>query len=60
MSLEKYAISKVDPKELIDVVFCEDCKYYETDECRWREDEQPFEEDFCSYGVMKEEEEDDE
>ena len=43
-----------------EIVLCKDCRYYDTEECRWREDEQPFEEDFCSFGVKKDEEDYDE
>ena len=46
------------------VVRCEDCKYWlsdkpiknkwfqngETDQCKWRTDESPNHDDFCSYG----------
>ena len=42
------------------VVRCKDCRYwqdnnggYPNKECRWREDETPFADDFCSYGERK-------
>ena len=53
----------------IEVVFCKDCKWrhiepYHTDEqgltrwlvddgCRWNEDEEPDDDDFCSYGEKR-------
>lgn len=43
------------------VVRCKDCRYwqdnnggYPNKECRWREDETPDADDFCSYGERKE------
>jgi hypothetical protein len=46
----------------IDIVRCKECKYYidnmpedsTDDECRWRSEEQPNPDDFCSYGERKE------
>lgn len=42
-------------------VRCKDCRYwqdnnggYPNKECRWREDETPDADDFCSYGAPKE------
>ena len=41
-----------------DLVRCKDCRYYHTevgeDECRWRTDESPNDDDFCSYGERAE------
>lgn len=44
----------------VPVVRCEDCRYwqdnnggYPNEECRWREDETPDADDFCSYGKRK-------
>lgn len=45
------------------VVRCKDCRYwqdnnggYPNKKCRWREDETPDADDFCSYGERKEDE----
>ena len=42
------------------VIWCEDCQYwqynnggYPNEECRWRGDETPDADDFCSYGKRK-------
>lgn len=42
------------------VIRCKDCEYwqdnnggYPNEECRWREDETPDADDFCSYGKRK-------
>lgn len=43
-------------EKLIDeekIIRCENCKWYETEECRWREDESPDEDDFCSYAEQR-------
>ena len=40
----------------IDIVRCKECKWhhYDTDdECRWRIEEIPKDDDFCSYGERK-------
>lgn len=38
------------------VVRCKDCIYYDSYElCKWRQDEQPDEDDFCSVGERKSE-----
>lgn len=34
----------------IDLILCKDCIYRDTDECKWREDESPDDDDFCSIG----------
>ena len=46
---------------VVDVVRCEDCKFwsdnnggYPNEECRWAHDETPYADDFCSYGKPKE------
>lgn len=51
-------------KSSIDIVRCKECKYYidnmpedsTDDECRWRSEEQPNPDDFCSYGERKSDE----
>ena len=46
--------------DVAEVVRCKDCKYYQDnnggyqqDMCRWRQDETPDEDDFCSAGERK-------
>ena len=46
--------------DVVPVVRCRDCRYwqdnnggYPNEECRWREDETPDADDFCSYGKRK-------
>lgn len=46
--------------DVVPVVRCKDCQYwqdnnggYPNEECRWREDETPDADDFCSYGKRK-------
>lgn len=46
--------------DAVRVVRCKDCRYwqdnnggYPNKECRWREDETPDADDFCSYGKQK-------
>lgn len=46
--------------DAVSVIRCEDCRYwqdnnggYPNEECRWREDETPDADDFCSYGKRK-------
>lgn len=46
--------------DVVPVVRCKDCEYwqdnnggYPNEECRWREDETPDADDFCSYGKRK-------
>ena len=45
----------------VPIVHCKDCKYYQDnndgyphEECRWGHGETPNEDDFCSYGERKE------
>ena len=47
--------------DAVRVVRCKDCRHwqdnnggYPNKECRWREDETPDADDFCSYGERKE------
>ena len=50
-------------KDMQKVVRCRDCKYFQDNnneyphnECKWRQDETPDADDFCSYGERKAEE----
>lgn len=50
-------------EDVVKVVRCEDCKYYQDNnngyphnECKWCKDETPDADDFCSYGERKDEE----
>lgn len=54
------ALRKVPSAHVAEVVFCEDCKYYQdnnngypTNECKWCKDETPNADDFCSYGERR-------
>lgn len=38
---------EIEQKEL---VICKNCIYRETDLCKWRQDETPDDDDFCSIG----------
>lgn len=56
-------LEKADVEDLVKVVRCKDCKYYQDNnngyphnECKWRQDETPDADDFCSYGERKDEE----
>lgn len=60
--LEKAAkrVSAIPAVDVAPVVPCKDCRYwqdnnggYPNEECRWREDETPDADDFCSYGKRK-------
>lgn len=49
--------------DVVKVVRCEDCKYYQDNnngyphnECKWCQDETPDADDFCSCGERKDEE----
>lgn len=33
-----------------ELVYCKDCMYFATDNCKWRKDETPDDDDFCSIG----------
>lgn len=57
LHIAKYIASTVDA---VPVTRCKDCEYwqdnnggYPNEECRWREDETPDADDFCSYGKRK-------
>ena len=57
LHIAKYIASTVDA---VPVTRCMDCEYwqdnnggYPNEECRWREDETPDADDFCSYGKRK-------
>lgn len=57
---ESCAIWKAPTADVAPVVRCKDCEYwqdnnggYPNEECRWREDETPDADDFCSYGKRK-------
>ena len=54
---------RVPVSDVVEVVRCKDCKYYQDnnggyphEECRWRMDETPNADDYCSYGERKDEE----
>lgn len=32
------------------LVLCKDCRYRNTEDCKWRNDESPDDDDFCSRG----------
>lgn len=60
-ALVKAAIKKAPSVDAESVVHCKDCRYwqdnnggYPNKECRWREDETPDADDFCSCGERKE------
>ena len=51
------AIAQTPSEDVVAVVRCKDCKYwqdnnggYPHEECRWGKDETPDADDFCSYG----------
>lgn len=53
-------IRSIPTADVAEVVRCKDCKYYQDnnggylqDMCRWRQDETPDEDDFCSFGERK-------
>lgn len=55
-------IDEADEKDLVEVVRCKDCQYwqdnnggYPHEECRWGKDETPDADDFCSYGEKEKE-----
>lgn len=57
MREDLYSLPVVDA---VPVVHCKDCQYwqdnnggYPNEECRWRGDETPDADDFCSYGKRK-------
>ena len=49
-----FTFREKDNKEVIldeqDLVCCKDCIYRNTDDCAWRKDETPDDDDFCSAG----------
>ena len=54
-------IQKQPAEDVVEVVRCKDCKYwqdnnggYPHEECKWSENETPDLDDFCSYGERKE------
>ena len=54
---------KADAADVAEVVRCKDCKYFQDNNygylhegCRWRDDETPDGDDFCSCGERKENE----
>lgn len=56
----KSMVSRFPAADVAPVVRCKDCQYwqdnnggYPNEECRWREDETPDADDFCSYGKRK-------
>ena len=59
--LVKSLIQKQPAEDVVEVVRCKDCKYwqdnnggYPHEECKWSENETPDLDDFCSYGERKE------
>lgn len=60
MADAKRGIADMPAADVAPVIWCEDCQYwqdnnggYPNEECRWREDETPGADDFCSYGKRK-------
>ena len=58
--LVKAAIKNAPSVDAESVIRCKNCAYwqdnnggYPNEECRWREDETPDADDFCSYGKRK-------
>lgn len=59
-ALVKAAIKNAPSVDAESVIRCKDCECwqdnnggYPNEECRWREDETPDADDFCSYGKRK-------
>lgn len=59
-ALVKAAIKNAPSVDAESVIRCKGCQYwqdnnggYPNEECRWREDETPDADDFCSYGKRK-------
>ncbi len=59
-SRDSCTIWKAPAADVAPVIRCKDCEYwqdnnggYPNEECRWREDETPDADDFCSYGKRK-------
>ena len=64
LTLIKNLATLISESEVIDIVRCKECKYWlsdkpiknkwfqngEVDQCKWRTDESPNPDDFCSYG----------
>ncbi len=60
--LARNTIDELPSADAVEVVRCRDCRYwqdnnggYPHDECRWGKDETPDADDYCSYGVRKDE-----
>lgn len=58
--MSRYIAAAAPTADVTEVVRCKDCKYYQdnnggclNDMCRWRRDETPDEDDFCSAGERK-------
>lgn len=56
----KMMLDHMDTVDAVPVTRCKGCQYwqdnnggYPNEECRWREDETPDADDFCSYGKRK-------
>ena len=58
------AIKQLPTADVVEVVRCKDCKYRDTipdfcnvllDGCRWASEESPDDDDYCSFGVRREE-----
>lgn len=61
VSSVRKAVAQTPTEDVVEVVRCKDCRYwqdnnggYPHDECRWCHDETPDDDDFCSYGERKE------
>ena len=59
-AIVKAAIKNAPSVDSESIIRCKDCEYwqdnnggYPNEECRWREDETPDADDFCSYGKRK-------
>ena len=55
-----WAVREAPTIDAVPVVMCKDCRYYQDNndgyphnECRWRSDETPDADDFCSYGERR-------
>lgn len=60
MTDAKRLLADMPAADVAPVIWCEDCRYwqdnnggYPNEECRWRGDETPDADDFCSYGKRK-------
>lgn len=55
----EYGIEREDLPQTVEVVYCQDCRWYGTEPeqygggCRWWPEEQPDYDDFCSWGERR-------